>query len=109
MESNLGYVTHRKKLLDFIITDLKQSFGDKYTQLTKDYSIQNALEDFLYCTNNGEFEILLDGKEINPKRISVMSNADDSSITITGTSPKFSITLIMTANSDTLTINPISN
>ena len=46
MESNLGYVTHRKKLLDFIITDLKQSFGDKYTQLTKDYSIQNALEDF---------------------------------------------------------------
>lgn len=40
---------------------------------------------------------------------SMMSNADDSSITITGTSPKFSITLIMTANSDTLTINPISN
>lgn len=78
MENNLGYVTHRKKLLDFIITDLKQSFGDKYTQLTKDYSIQNALEDFLYCTNNGEFEILLDGKEINPKRISVLSVSENS-------------------------------
>lgn len=78
MENNLGYTTHRKKLLDFIITDLKQSFGNEYTQLTKDYSIQNALDDFLYCTNNGEFEILLDGKEINPKRISVISASEDS-------------------------------
>lgn len=78
MEGNLGYTTHRKKLLDFIVTDLKQSFGNEYTQLTKDYSIQNALDDFLYCTNNGEFEILLDGKEINPKRISVVSVSEDS-------------------------------
>lgn len=78
MENNLGYTTHRKKLLDFIITDLKQSFGNEYTQLTKDYSIQNALDDFLYCTNNGEFEILLDGKEINPKRISVISVPENS-------------------------------
>lgn len=73
MENVLGYTTHRKKLLDFIVTALKQNIGNEYTKINSDYSIQDVMNDFVYCMNNGNFEIVLDGKEINPKRLSYFS------------------------------------
>lgn len=87
MENNLGYTTHRKKLLDFIATGLTKNLGNQYTQLTTNYSIQDVENDFLYCTNNGDFELLLDGKEINSKRLSYIVGSSENENTWTFTFP----------------------